>query len=69
MNSSLAKKEPEDNGNSGAETNIGMEKGIQNKCVANCPTPATIEISRTNYAINNGHDNTDLSLRVPCKMK
>lgn len=75
MSSSLAKKEvgikqePADNGNSGAETSIVMEKGIQNNCVANCPTPATIEISQTNNAINNGHGNTGLSLRLPCKLK
>ncbi|KAJ1396406.1 Tesmin/TSO1-like CXC domain [Sesbania bispinosa] len=74
MCSSLARKEvgirkePADNGNGGTETDTGAEKGIRSNCVANCPIPAVIEISQTNYAITNGHGNNDISLRSPANL-
>ncbi|KAG5065671.1 hypothetical protein AAZX31_04G079500 [Glycine max] len=57
-----SKKEPADNGNNGAETNVGSEKGIQSNCFANYLIPSIAKISQTNYAITNGHGNNDLSL-------
>lgn len=57
------KKEPADNGDSVAETDMGSDKGIRSNCIANCPIPAVIEISQTNYGKTHGHDNNDLSSR------
>ncbi|XP_024634048.1 protein tesmin/TSO1-like CXC 5 [Medicago truncatula] len=61
MHSSSVKKDvsiektPKNNGDSGAET-----KGILlNNCTANCSIPVAT------YARTNGHDTTDLSLRLP----
>ena len=61
MHSSSVKKDvsiqktPKNNGDSGAET-----RGILlNNCTANCSIPVAT------YARTNGHDTTDLSLRLP----
>lgn len=57
-----SKKEPADNANIGAETNVGREKGIHNNSFGNYLIPSVTKISQTNYAVTNGHGNNDLSL-------
>lgn len=63
-----SKQESAENGNHGAETDLRSEKGKglhrQSNCIAESPTPTTIEVSQTNSAITNGHGNDDLSLRI-----
>ena len=52
-----SKRERVENGNSGAETVIGGEKGILSSCIAKYPIPTASEVSRTQKqgAATNGH--------------